>query len=64
MNYLEIGDRFQKIAKFSEDMTSQNTGKSFFVTFLVAYLLYLKETMSVVVYKKPTIVEKGLDLKK
>jgi hypothetical protein len=45
-------------------MTSQNTGKSFFVTFLVAYLLYLKETMSIVVYKKPTIVEKGLDLKK
>jgi len=39
-------------------MTSQNTDKSFFVTFLVAYLLYLKETITVMVYKKPTVVER------
>jgi hypothetical protein len=46
-------------------MTSQNTGKGFFVTFLVAYLLYLKETISLAIYKKkPNFVEKRLDLKK
>jgi len=46
------------LQSFLKTTTSQNTGKSFFVTFLVAYLFYLKETISVVVYKKPTIVEK------
>jgi len=61
---LKLEIDFKRLQSFLKTMTSQNTGKSFFVTFLVAYLLYLKETMSVVVYKKPTIVEKGLDLKK
>jgi len=28
---------------------SKNTGKSFFVTFIVAYLFYLKETITVLV---------------
>ena len=63
MNYLEIGDRFQKIAKFSEDYDESKYWQEFFCHFSCCIFALPQRDYNGNGLQKANCSRKGLDLK-